>query len=211
MTTSKDFAETLSAYATAIQGVVISVGVVVGGAWTWKLYEALLQREQAVLATQKLRLEAEESERALRQSQEDENSIVVNAEIDSRQLELEGILAVACDVKLWNTGRRDIRLNYDSSSLEWYIARVANIDQDGKVTYEPDRRDFKTSYFGKRVANSTLRAGAAPAVLSAVQTVPGPGLYLVRFSQAASDGTPNRYAAQKFIVVQDSTAGRGRR
>jgi hypothetical protein len=144
--------ESFNNRAAGIQSYVVSVAVIVGGAWTLYTFVALDVKTRA--------------ERELfAQAQ-------IDIEIDARQEVLEaGDLCIAATVKLTNTGKRNVFLDYRQKPFS--VARLT-FTHDGNSRFgspllQPSLSDFRV-----------LRTGETVRYSYAV-TVPEPGMYIVRF------------------------------
>jgi len=185
--------EQLNKLAGAIQSLVASVGIIVGGGWALFRFDALLEARIAAAQADKVEADAQKAKREAAGTQ------VVNIDLNAESL---GDKWVQVELTVRNTGNESIKLDM-AGKTKFFLAQVFQVDQAGAPSYG-ERIKLQFDYPDKTIEWFMLRPGAEIDRFRTIQKLHSPGLYIARFSVSVPDssiGEGREYSAQKFFLV----------
>lgn len=175
-------AERFNNLASGIQSLVVVLSVVAGAIWGAVTLQPILEQRRAEATLAQSEAEARSAALALQQRLRRREVVQVAIEAAAYVLQT-GSRTVAVTVRLKNDGEESVRLPFDGQEVQFYVAKVETIRPNGEVVYS-NRLDLKVDYVDKTI--TWFRAHPGDAVEArAIQSLPGPGLYLARYSSEA--------------------------
>lgn len=171
-----------------IQALILSLGLIVGGVWTFYVFKARLQVEHARAELAQLEVAIENSQRTLEAAARGRTSIQLSMKVEQLDFLDGDARLVEILVTAKNVGTRDTMLVFrDRTPL--IVRRVQFTESGGQSFAEPLAVGLQTLVDANRVtwpSRLVLFAGDVD-TLSFLVRVPRPGVYFVSFTADHTD------------------------
>jgi flagellar basal body-associated protein FliL len=182
---SEDHERTKNATA-AVGSVITTISVAVAAFWVAYSFSATKQRDIAEISLSNARLQ---NEKLARRG-------LFDVDLATTQLSDAGMRYVEVSLTFSNAGADEVSVNIKSS--KFFFAKVIGTD-GGVPHYGPELPVF-FQYPDYRITSAEIASGEVTK-FNAVQQLPTPGVYLVRFTTDRSDGG-EYHDVERFIAVE---------